>query len=378
MNKGKTKIAFVVMDDIFKSIGTTVRVHSLLELLYGKYNITVINCAQGNPKVLQGIEYVRVINLGNRITKFLMSKTSFSPIKLFYIVLWNPKLAFVLLRNKFDVVYCAFDFVGFMSIYLVSRIRKYKIIYEAHSMFSEDIKAAGYPWIMVKLSQVLEKFIVSHADFVIALSDNTLNSYETYNNRIVLLPVFIDTKLFKSKNRVPEINSKLIGVIGPFVNVRHKHYLDFIYKNNAYFDNRIKFLAIGACNNIIENERIEYTGYLPNVNDYVAQLSRLDAVLVPEVIFTTGPLTKILEPMSCSLPVFTTPEGTVGLNGIEPGRNIFVYQKNDLVEKINAMLFNDELMLKIGTEARKMAERYYSKEAIMEKLLGVLDSVING
>ena len=119
-----------------------------------------------------------------------------------------------------------------------------------------------------------------------------------------------------------------------------------------------------------------YTGYLDSVQDYIDVLSDLDAVLIPSKIATLGPLNKIIEPMSCSLPVFTTPKGMVGLYYVKPGKDILIFEESELVNKINTLIFNDKLMKTIGKNARGIIEKFYSKKAIEYKLNEVIETLV--
>ena len=123
-------------------------------------------------------------------------------------------------------------------------------------------------------------------------------------------------------------------------------------------------MVIGDCDYRIENERIIYAGH---VEDYVEHLACLDCVLVPSRIATTGPLNKILEPMSLGLPVFTTPAGVVGLDYVNPGKDILVFEEKDLVNKIHDLIFDEELIEEMGRNARHTVEVYYSKEVNAKK-----------
>ena len=87
-------------------------------------------------------------------------------------VWWNLKLSFFLLRKRVDVVYCSNEYFGFPSIYVWSKVRRYSIIYEAHDILSQLAKQLGWPIILVKLFQFLEKFIVRHVDYLVALAPN--------------------------------------------------------------------------------------------------------------------------------------------------------------------------------------------------------------
>jgi glycosyltransferase involved in cell wall biosynthesis len=286
----------------------------------------------------------------------------------------------VIIKNKFDVVYCSNDWYGFITYYLLSKIYRYKIILEAHSILSEELKELKTSSIKVKFYQIFERFVIKHADSVIALSENTFEFYEKYNKNIELIPVFIDEKLFKvhketETKKYQRQERKLIGVIGPFDGVCNKHFLEFLYANIDRFDSRIHFIVIGKCDNKIKNGRIVYTGYLDPIQEYVNVLSNLNAVLVPSKIATSGPLNKIIEPMSCSLPVFTTPKGMVGLYYVEHGKDILVFEEDELVDKVNELIFDDELMKKIGKNARIVVEKNYSKEVNEKKLVDLIEEL---
>jgi len=363
-----------------------VRVHRVLELLNKKFNITVIASSDKSHTKLKGMDDARVIGVGRWP---LISRSMPLPFKLIPILLWNMKLAFVLLKNRFDAVYCAYDTIGFLGVHLISKIKKYKTVFEAHAVFSEDMKELGYSGIRLKLYRSLEKFVVKHSDFIIALCISTLEFYQAYNSNIDLVPVFVDSDIFKTGGRRETTESKLIGLIGPFDDdrriyvspfddARRSHCLAFLYSRIDSFNIKIKFVVIGRCEKRIRHPRLTYTGYLGSLQDYVAQLSHLDAVLVPEGVATSGPLNKIIEPMSCSLPVFTTPKGIIGLYWVEPGRDILVFEENELVDKINELVFDDELMAEVGNNARKVIDQYYSKKANEEKLVRILKLVTRG
>jgi glycosyltransferase involved in cell wall biosynthesis len=373
MNVNKTKIAIVLMDDIEVSNGTVVRVDHLLEVLHDKFAITVISCSEKDSTYSERWNDVRVINVGTtplryRSVRFLM--------KLYYILLWNLSLLKVLLKNRFDVVLCAYDLLGFPGLYLASKVKKFKVIYEAHSIMAMDVEEKGYTGIVLKLVAELEKFIIRHSDFVIALSINTMEFFERYNPNMDLAPVFIDTDIFHSNHKPSDQDKKLIGLIGPFRtnNLRQKHTLESLYTQIDKFDSRIRFLVIGLCDNRIEHPRIKYTGYLNSVEKYVDCLLSLDAVLVIETVASSGPLNKVIEPMSCSVPVFATPKAMIGLYWIEPGHDLLVFEKSAMASQINELIFNDVKMNEISKNAREKIERYYSKKANQEKLLRILQS----
>ncbi len=351
-----------MIENIFRTDGSTVRPRRIIEILKNHYEIILITGA--NEKLqLNCLIDVDVVNIKLNNKKF-----------------WNFKIIPIIIKKKFDVIYCSNDFFGFFSYYLLSKIYKYKIIYEAHSIVSKENAEIKATEIKIKICQILEKFVVKHADYVIALSENTFNFYKKYNKNIELIPVFLDETVFKINKEIEtkkyqRQELKLICIIGPFESIFNLNFLEFLYANIDRFDNRIHFVIIGKCDNIIENKKIAYTGYIYSIQEYVNVLSSLDAVLIPSKIATFGPLNKIIEPMSCSLPVFTTPKGLVGLYYVEPNKDIFVFEEYELVNKINDLIFKVELMEKVGQNARIVVEKYYSKTANERKLMEIIEKL---
>ena len=356
------KIAVSVLGNMSEDNGTTVRAKRIFELLKKRYDTKLI-ARGGKNKELENTIIVKP------------ERTK----------LWNLKLIPIIIKNKFDCIYCSGDFLGFMTYYLLSKIYSYKIIFEAHGIKSVEYKE-GHPDGLInrfkfRMFQILEKFVVKHADYIIALSPDIYEFYKRYNKNIDLIPVFVDEDRFrmseKAKDkRYDKKGEKLIGLIGPFEfgNI-NMYFLDFLYNNLNKFNEKIKFVIIGKCDYKIKNERIIYTDYLDDIQDYVNQLATLDAVLIPSKLPSFGPLNKILEPMSCSVPVFTTPIGVIGLDNIENGNSIFIFEEDELIGKINEMIFHEKLMEKVGNNARITVEKYYGKKVNETKLVKIMEDL---
>ena len=221
--------------------------------------------------------------------------------------------------------------------------------------------------------------MIKHADCIIALAEDISRYYGSLNKCIFIVDNFLDEKQFKPqkssrKRMLDDKERKNVGLIGPFAqNHINNYFLDFVYQNIDRFDTRIKFIVIGQCDYRITNKRISYTGYLNDFQDYVNQIARLDAVLVPAQFPSFGALTKVLEPMACSVPVFTTPAGLVSFDHVTPGEDIFICDESELVAKVNESLFDDDLMESVGKNARCTFETYYSTAVNNEKLMGVIE-----
>ena len=344
---------------------TIVRAKRIFELLQKKFDCTLILRGEREGKS----ENVEVI----KPSKF-----------------WNLQLIPVVLKNRFDLVVCSNDFWGFFTYFALSKLRTCKVILEAHGVISLE-REERYPdprpidKVRIKMLKWREKFAVKHADCVIALSEDIYKYYGKFNKNIFIVQNFVDETKFKpqkssSERILNEKEQKNVGLIGPFNQeydtnrnfLVSSSILDFLYNNIHRFDARINFIVIGECDNQIANERISYTGYLSDFQDYVDQLMALDAVLVPSKFSSFGALTKVLEPMACSVPVFTTPAGLISFDHVTPGKDILIYDESELVAKVNENLFDVELMGRVGKNARHTIEKFYSETVNCKQLFAVI------
>jgi len=371
------KIAIVVNDNINILNGTTVRVKQLVFSLKKQHIVTIVT---SSPKTFGDGLYtgVKVINVGGSSENWVTSKLHPTTLKLIRIIIRNVKLAFIIKKNKVDAIYCAHDWVGFITLYLFSKVNGYKLIFEAHSIYSEEYKEISSSNLGLRIRRMLEKFVIQHSNQVIALSSNTFQFYQKYNRHIELIPVYVDDELFfQSYRKQKDINFRSVGLIGPFNDARKQASLQFLYSNINKFDNRLRFSIIGSLDERMkmQNEKITYVGYLDSDIEYNRQLCQLDAVLVAESLATSGPLNKIIEPMACGVPVFTTPIGMVGLYWVKPGRDIFVFERDKLADKANELIFDNELMRNVGQNAQKIIKEYYSRNVNEKKLLNILQKL---
>ena len=356
------KIAVSTLSDISMDDGTSVRAKRVFELLQKEYDCTLIIRGRGQSKA-DNVEEIK-------------------PSKL-----WNVQLIPVVRKGRFDLIYCADDLWGFFTYFALAKLYNFKIVFEAHGILSLEREQrlpdpSPIDKVRIKMLKWREKFAVEHADCIIALCSDIYKHYAAFNKRIFLVPVFVDETRFKRRKNKAQCSEddegKTVGLIGPFAQDIgiNTYTLDFVYKNIDKFDERIKFTVIGACDyKQIRSERIQYVGYLKKFQDYVDQLTLLDAVLVASRFPTSGPLNKILEPMACSVPVFTTPVGSVGLDYVTSGEDIFIREESELVTQVNESLFDSDLMERMGKNARRTIERHYGIEVNNKKLISVIEQL---
>jgi len=356
------RVAISLIENIATTNGTTVRARRVIRILKEKFEVLVVTRASYIDR-----KFLRSLGIKKENLNLVNPERT---------KLWNFKLIPFILHNRIDCVYCVADIFGFITYYLLSKFFGYKIVFEAHGLAHKEIEQVSR--IKSIIYYILETFIGCKADVIIALSGITYRFYLRFNENTYFIPVFINVKQFKRLGKESKnVAEKVVGLIGPFDLLPNKGQLDFLYTNLDKFDKRIRFKIIGKCDKRLTNSRIEYTGYLESAKEYVRAICQLDALLVPVRIATFGPKNKILEAMACSLPVFSTPKATVGLDFAKHNKDLFVFEEYELADKLNSLIFNNELMKKIGNSARMVVEKYYSEAANSRKIVRILEKITN-
>lgn len=330
-------------------------------------------------RVLNKVLDVKIIartGIQNRIDSLIAVHPANSPF-------WNIQIIPILFKYRFDLIYCVGDRLGFLSYYLLSKILKYKIIFEITEVYPEIIELQHRhnvsTGIINEFFPMLDRFAVQHADRVIAVADYIREYYIKYRNHIDLVPLFVDDDIFELVNKCKGLKCKdehiTVGLIGPFDVSSGQYYLDYLYDHIDQFDNKIHFLIIGRCGHAVQDKRIRYTGFIESREDYIHSLCALDAALITHKDTDPGPYTKILDCMACSLPVFTTKKGIVGLNKLRPGQDIIVLEDERLVEQLNCVIFDDRMMIRIGENAQKAIKKHYSSSAIENLILDICNDI---
>ena len=125
-----------------------------------------------------------------------------------------------------------------------------------------------------------------------------------------------------------------------------------------------KFLVVGKGRDKLESPGLMFTGFVENVLDVL----NISDVAVAPLFHGTGTRLKILEYLSCGLPVVSTSIGAEGLE-TENGVNIFIEDNlESFALRIVELLNNRELSTALGKAARVLAESTYDWTQITRKL----------
>lgn len=353
-------VAVLVPTGLKKTDGNSVRARRVISIL-GKHFHTIVLAGRTDGDASKRYAGVPVYSF------FHFDKRSMlNPLKLMRA---NFRFFKLLLQSQAEIVYAEGLFF-LPSLYLASRLVGVKFIFEAHALAHKE--RAQVSKLSAFLLLIIELLLGKSSSAVVALSGETERFFSRINKSTIFVPVFIDTKLFTEKRRGVH-SEKKVGLVGPFKGLFNQGQIEFILENLDRFDQKIKFVLVGQLDGTIKSERIRKTGYLQAEEDYAGALADLDALVVPVKVGTFGPKNKMIEAMACGVPVFTTPAGVIGLDYAKPDENIFVFKEEQLVDSINSLLFQEELLSRIRSNARAMVEQHYSVERCSEGIVKAIE-----
>ncbi len=123
---------------------------------------------------------------------------------------------------------------------------------------------------------------------------------------------------------------------------------------------------------IVKEEKInnvKFIGHLGNNTDFLVKFYSRANVFVAPSIWDEPLGLVILEAMACETPVVVTRKGGIPL-AVKDGKNGFFVKPrnaNDIAEKVNRLLTDEQLRLKIAKKAREIAAEKFSWKIIAHK-----------
>jgi glycosyltransferase involved in cell wall biosynthesis len=369
----RAKVGIFVASRLSRADGTSFRARAVLSCLDGYFRIYFVGIGVSST-IYSDPEWL-LVNVPERETQLFQT--------LLRLPFWLVGVGRILIRHKFDMVYVCNDWYGLLVYVIFQKMFKRKVIFEVHGILSDESKARwGKQSFVAWFPRCWETIMLRGCDLVIALSWNISRFYERYAQRVELVTVFVDTNVFRRNEDSRVIlrerhgwqGKRVVGLIGPFEEKTffvNESTLQFLEENIEKFDERIVFAIIGECERKKNAGRWFYAGFVEGLPDF---LSCLDAVLVPRRVSTSGPLNKIIQSMSCSLPVFATPEAMLGMDYAEHGRDIIVANESEMARTVNTLIFDDDLMRTIGEKARETVEKHYSYGVNAARLVRILES----
>lgn len=202
---------------------------------------------------------------------------------------------------------------------------------------------------------------------------------DEYKKQIRVIPGGVDIKKFRkiNSNEIDEMfgtkNKKVIvfsGKLTPYKGVK------YLVKAAKKIKGEILILGDGQERKNLEQitkdeniKNVKFIGHLGSDTEFLVKFySRADVFVAPSIWDEPLGLV-ILEAMSCNTPVVVTRKGGIPL-AVKDGQNGFFIKprnSNDIADKVNKLLENDDLRKKMSIKARKIAEKKFSWKLISQK-----------
>lgn len=192
--------------------------------------------------------------------------------------------------------------------------------------------------------------------------------------KVAVVPNAVDLEHFRMPPNAPPPEPRTIlffGAINYFPNSDAvTFFLDEIFpKIRARIpDARFKVVGHTPANLMsLASAQVEMKGFVPELRDEIVGA----AVVIAPLRIGGGTRLKILEAMSMSKPVVSTPQGAEGLE-VTDGRDVLLAQEPAaFADQVVRVLEDPALGTRLGAEARKLVEQRYGWEASVTRLEGL-------
>ena len=291
--------------------------------------------------------------------------------------------------DKFDIaVYDNFYLVQYAD--CIHRLPKTLYLMDSMTLRAEEMLKSATLGFFNRLE--LSRFLNKTRDFekdrygsfaeiiVVAKKDREAIHRLNPESDIAVLPLVVDTEYFKK--RFPEDENKLIfpAVLWAEHNVDAAYYFcseifPLIQKRNREVD----LLLVGGKSRreirkfAMNNPRIKLLGFVEDVRPYLDKA----AVFVSPMRTGSGMNNKLLEAMAMSKAIVTTAHGNREID-LKNGFEGFVCNdKYEFADAVSGLLKDKEKRDLLGANARKKAEREFSREVYSQKLQALIEEIVS-
>lgn len=290
------------------------------------------------------------------------------------------------LIRETDLVQIEQQSSGGLLIPFIKKILKRPVVVDCHDVF-QALRLHHTSMLRRMFETFLERLAYKNADLLLVVSETEKRRLITAGFKkcqIEVIPNGVDTKAFTKSSMQIETrkkygleNSRTVTFMG---NLEYSPNREAVNVLSSVIAPRVlneiqdaQFLVIGRRRDQTKVPGLIFTGF---VDDVSALLSITDVGVAP-LLHGSGTRLKVLEYLSCGLPVVSTSVGAEGLD-IENGANIFIEDDFDsFALRVVELLRNKDLSSSVGKAARALVSSAYDWSHITQKLEIALNHLLS-
>ena len=309
------------------------------------------------------------------------------------------KIIEIIKDNQIDIILISHPSGMFITKLITWLMRKkVRIVYDAHNVesrftteiFSNNNGHSKFERTIIPIYvNLLEKISCKYlTDHILTVSnqdkESLINNYKLVD-KVSVLPSGCIIKPLSKKDESYKLKEKL--GIDPFskIVIFHGYYLhppnkeafrlikEFIAPKFKELEENVQFIVGGSDVPVFEDSNFKSVGYIQNLWEF---LQTADIAIVP-LLKGGGTKLKLLDYLSVGLPVVTTKKGIEGIDA-ENCEHVIVVNSvdNEFIKKINYLIENEHEMVRIGGNARKLAENKYDWDRIGDHLNNLFEEIL--
>lgn len=296
-------------------------------------------------------------------------------------------------ESQFDLIHAETSYImqNIPPIDIPLVLVEHNVEYLVYKRFADNSPLPFKPLLYIDVFKLKywEEKMWGEATKLVAVSEIEKKIMSRIRKDVVIVSNGVDINKFKPTNdKRLKTNDKRILFIGEFKWVQNRDAIEWIIKEiwpklRAEFipsmtDKGIKLWVVGrnipaSIRKLTSDKDIFFDDQAPDEAEEI--FKRSDLLLAP-IRVGGGTSFKILEAMSCGVPVITTSLGNA-INAKENSEILVAQSSEEFVEKIKKLLEDDKFYETISENARKLVEEKYNWEKIAQDLNNVYESVVS-
>jgi glycosyltransferase involved in cell wall biosynthesis len=289
--------------------------------------------------------------------------------------------------RRADIVQIEQQSAGGFLVPIMVKLWKKLVAVDCHDVF-QSLRVEHTKKIRQILETAFEMITYKFANAILTVSDKEkalLVSCRIRKEKIEVIPNGVDTKQFDRlainvsdvKRKYGLINCHVVIFVGNMEYLPNEQAVELIATKIApivckEIDN-VKFLIVGRYVKKINSQNLIFTGVVDNV----AELLAVSDLAIAPLLHGSGTRIKILEYLSCSLPVVST---TIGIEGLDVKNEVNIMIEDDMnnfAMKVIKLLKDSTSSTKLARAARELVVNKYDWRNISKRLDTVYEKLLS-